>query len=83
MEAFANNATDRTYIAAQIQNSTSATGGIIYGAPRQYGVRVKATSVRDAQAQNFRLTVSAYSRGRPGCPSVMPVVVNWSNRVRK
>ncbi len=42
VEAFANNATDRTYIAAQIQNSTSATGGIIYGAPRQYGLRVKA-----------------------------------------
>jgi iron complex outermembrane receptor protein len=42
VEAFANNATDRTYIAAQIQNSTSATGGLIYGAPRQYGIRIKA-----------------------------------------
>jgi iron complex outermembrane receptor protein len=42
VEGFVNNATDRTYIAAQIQNSTSATGGIIYGAPRQYGIRIKA-----------------------------------------
>jgi iron complex outermembrane receptor protein len=41
VEAFSNNATDRTYIASQIQNSTSATGGIIYGAPRQYGLRAK------------------------------------------
>jgi iron complex outermembrane receptor protein len=42
VEAFATNVTDRTYIAAQIQNTTSATGGIIYGAPRQYGLRFKA-----------------------------------------
>ena len=28
-----------TYIASQIQNTTSATGGIIYGAPRQFGLR--------------------------------------------
>jgi len=41
VEAFTNNATDKTYIASQIQNSTSATGGIIYGAPRQYGVRAR------------------------------------------
>jgi iron complex outermembrane receptor protein len=41
VEAFANNATDKTYISSQIQNSTSATGGIIYGAPRQYGLRAK------------------------------------------
>jgi len=41
VEAFANNATDKTYIASQIQNSTSATGGIIYGAPRQYGLRAR------------------------------------------
>ena len=32
---------DKTYIASQIQNSTSATGGIIYGAPRQYGLRAR------------------------------------------
>ncbi len=43
VEAFANNATDKTYIASQIQNSTSATGGIIYGAPRQYGLRARFT----------------------------------------
>jgi iron complex outermembrane receptor protein len=41
LEAFATNLADDTYIAAQIQNSTSATGGIIYGAPRQYGLRAK------------------------------------------
>ena len=40
VEGFVTNATDRFYIAAQIQNSSSADGGIIYGAPRQYGVRV-------------------------------------------
>ena len=39
LEAFATNLLDKTYIASQIQNSTSATGGIIYGAPRQFGVR--------------------------------------------
>jgi iron complex outermembrane receptor protein len=41
VEAFANNATDEVYIASQIQNSSSADGGIIYGAPRQYGVRAR------------------------------------------
>jgi iron complex outermembrane receptor protein len=41
VEAFATNVTDKTYIASQIQNSTSATGGIIYGAPRQIGLRAK------------------------------------------
>jgi iron complex outermembrane receptor protein len=39
LEAFATNLLDKTYIASQIQNSTSATGGIIYGAPRQFGLR--------------------------------------------
>ncbi len=38
-EVFANNLLDETYIAAQIQSSSSATGGAIYGAPRQIGVR--------------------------------------------
>ena len=41
VEAFSNNVADKTYIASQLQNSTSATGGIIYGAPRQYGLRAK------------------------------------------
>lgn len=41
VEVFANNLFDETYIASQIQNSSSATGGIIYGAPRTVGVRVK------------------------------------------
>jgi len=41
LEAYANNLTDKTYIATQIQNSSSADGGIIYGAPRTYGVRLK------------------------------------------
>ena len=35
------NFTDETYIASQSQNSSSADGGIIYGAPRQYGVRAR------------------------------------------
>jgi iron complex outermembrane recepter protein len=41
VEAFVNNLFDETYIASQIQNATSATGGIIYGPPQQYGIRVK------------------------------------------
>jgi len=41
VEAFANNFTDETYIATQIQNSSSADGGILYGAPRTYGLRLK------------------------------------------
>jgi iron complex outermembrane receptor protein len=41
LEAFATNVFDETYIAAQVQNASSATGGIIYGAPRQIGVRVR------------------------------------------
>ena len=41
VEAFSNNVADKTYIASQLQNSTSATGGIIYGAPRQYGLRAR------------------------------------------
>jgi iron complex outermembrane receptor protein len=40
-EVFANNVFDKTYIASQIQNSSSADGGIIYGAPRTIGLRVK------------------------------------------
>src|SRR5690606_30905570 len=41
LEAFANNLFDRTYIAAQVQDASSASGGIIYGAPRQIGLRAK------------------------------------------
>ena len=40
LEAFVNNLTNKTYIATQIQNSSSADGGIIYGAPRTYGLRL-------------------------------------------
>jgi iron complex outermembrane receptor protein len=40
VEVFVTNLTDETYIASQIQNSSSADGGIIYGPPRQWGVRV-------------------------------------------
>jgi iron complex outermembrane receptor protein len=32
--------TDKTYIASQVQNSTSFDGGILYGAPRVIGGRV-------------------------------------------
>jgi iron complex outermembrane receptor protein len=41
LEAFVTNVFDRTYIAAQIQDASSATGGILYGAPRQYGIRAR------------------------------------------
>jgi len=40
-EVFVNNVFDEEYVASQIQNSSSATGGPIYGAPRQFGMRVK------------------------------------------
>jgi iron complex outermembrane receptor protein len=40
IEAFATNVTDKTYIASQVQNSTSFNGGIIYGAPRVIGARL-------------------------------------------
>lgn len=39
LEAFATNLADEEYVASQIQDSSSATGGPIYGAPRQFGVR--------------------------------------------
>ncbi len=41
LEAFVSNALDEEYIAAQVQDASSAQGGIIYGAPRQYGLRAK------------------------------------------
>ena len=41
LEAFATNIFDETYIAAQVQNASSAAGGIIYGAPLQIGLRAK------------------------------------------
>jgi iron complex outermembrane receptor protein len=41
LEAFAQNFTDNTYIASQIQNSSSADGGIIYGAPQMFGIRAR------------------------------------------
>lgn len=44
IEAFVSNLADSRYIAAQIQNSSSATGGILYGPPRVYGLRI-ATSL--------------------------------------
>lgn len=39
IDAFANNVLDETYIAAQVGDTSSASGGEVYGAPRQYGVR--------------------------------------------
>jgi iron complex outermembrane receptor protein len=39
LEGFATNVFDKTYIAVQVQDASSALGGYIYGAPRQYGLR--------------------------------------------
>jgi iron complex outermembrane receptor protein len=39
LEAFATNVFDEEYIAVQLQDASSAQGGIIYGAPLQYGLR--------------------------------------------
>ncbi|GFE82290.1 TonB-dependent receptor [Steroidobacter agaridevorans] len=41
LEAFATNVFDKEYISAQLQDASSARGGMLYGAPRQYGVRAK------------------------------------------
>jgi iron complex outermembrane recepter protein len=41
IEAFGSNILNETYIAVQLQDASSAQGGYIYGAPRQYGVRFK------------------------------------------
>jgi iron complex outermembrane receptor protein len=41
LEAFMTNMFDEVYIASQIQNSSSADGGIIYGAPQQVGARLR------------------------------------------
>jgi iron complex outermembrane receptor protein len=40
LEAAVTNLSDKVYIASQIQNSSTADGGILYGAPRQYTLRV-------------------------------------------
>jgi len=40
LEAFVNNVFDETYIAAQIQNASSANGGLLYGPPRHWGLRL-------------------------------------------
>jgi iron complex outermembrane receptor protein len=41
IEAFATNVLDQTYVASQVQDSSTAFGGFIFGAPAQYGARVK------------------------------------------
>ena len=43
VEGFVNNIANEVYIATQIQNSSSADGGIIYGAPRTFGVRLRVS----------------------------------------
>ncbi len=40
IEGFVQNLLDERYIASQVQNSSSSDGGLLYGAPRQYGARV-------------------------------------------
>jgi iron complex outermembrane receptor protein len=41
LEAFCSNVFDKTYIAVQLQDASSALGGYIFGAPRQFGARLK------------------------------------------
>lgn len=41
IEVFATNIFDEEYVASQIQPSSSADGGEIYGTPRQFGLRAK------------------------------------------
>jgi iron complex outermembrane receptor protein len=39
VELYSSNLFNKTYIASQIQDASSAQGGILWGAPRQFGVR--------------------------------------------
>jgi len=41
LEGFVTNMFDKTYVAVQVQEASSASGGSIYGAPRQFGMRIK------------------------------------------
>ncbi|MCC7461217.1 MAG: TonB-dependent receptor [Gammaproteobacteria bacterium] len=41
LEGFVTNVFDKTYIAVQVQDASSAAGGYLYGPPRQYGMRLK------------------------------------------
>lgn len=41
LEGFVTNLFDETYVAVQVQDASSAAGGVIFGPPRQYGMRVK------------------------------------------
>ena len=50
LEAFATNVFDETYIAAQVQDASSATGGFLYGPPRQVGIRAKIRFLRASAA---------------------------------
>ncbi|HYM36676.1 MAG TPA: TonB-dependent receptor, partial [Steroidobacteraceae bacterium] len=40
LEGFVSNMLNKTYIAVQVQEASSASGGYLYGAPRQFGGRV-------------------------------------------
>ena len=66
LEAFATNVFDETYIAAQVQDASSATGGIIYGAPRQVGCarEVRLLTVR---ASRLRWLLVACALAASGC----------------
>jgi iron complex outermembrane receptor protein len=41
LEGFVSNLLNKTYIAVQVQDASSASGGYLYGAPRQFGARIK------------------------------------------
>jgi iron complex outermembrane receptor protein len=41
VEGFFNNVFDETYIAVQLQDASSAQGGMIFGPPRHYGLRLR------------------------------------------
>jgi iron complex outermembrane recepter protein len=42
VEGFVTNLTDKTYITSQVQASSNSAAGIIYGAPREFGLRLMA-----------------------------------------
>ena len=41
VEGFVDNVFDETYIATQLQDASSAQGGMIFGAPRHYGIQAR------------------------------------------
>jgi hypothetical protein len=74
VEGFTTNFTDKCYIASQIHDAGSAMGGILCGAPRQYGVRAiwkfgrwRRAGEVDGAVTAGRAATGLRAGGRPRC----------------